>query len=783
MTATSSDTATFAFACALLAHGVPVVVCTPNPRWAPGAKIADLEHPAGWSTITAEECDISAYRPGVDALAMVSGHGVDAVDVDTKAGGSTKNLPPFRYFGITVTPSGGAHFYVRSTGIGKLSPLTTSSGHVGDYAGGTPGGGGRMLVYLPGSTRPKYPGRPYDIIQTADLDTLLEHDPDDDLIAALIGAGGNRNSQPGNRAARWADVRAWRAEHDQAATCPYGRSTVAALLAQADSVVPGDPTLGRHGWATRSAARVIELANAGCASAHDLDVIAAKLDEIKPEGGTDFGGCVAWALTNADGVTRCSTHRAAPQSPPPKQENPEASAPQPPQEPDAAETFTPSWSPVDLSTYVDGTHQPATPTLLHRTDGQALLYPGLVHDFHGESESGKSLVVQHLAAQLVNQAQGVLYVDYESDAAQVVRRLLDLGAAPDAIRTHFTYIRPEASPRAVTESAAWQALLERTFTLAVLDGVTDALGIHGGTTTDNDDIATWHREVPRTLARSTDAAVALIDHVTKNSETRGRFAIGGQAKMAAIDGASYNVEVVEPIGRGMRGTIALRVGKDRPGEIRAACGKWRSTDRSQEAARIVVDSTGEEGPGIHLKILPPEHRHDDEGDGKPFKPTAVMEKLSRLLEARREPITFNALLKAFRSDGGRARERLVAEGVDQLVAGGFVVEQPGARGSRMLRSAGVYRQRNDPDSDGYRAPFNGLVENPDRLPPTASPLPPGGGQVTASRTASPEGGAGGSDEHGRTSPPPAPTGGSRAPIQLDYLTGVRFNRDTGEVLE
>jgi hypothetical protein len=33
----------------------------------------------------------------------------------------------------------------------------------------------------------------------------------------------------------------------------------------------------------------------------------------------------------------------------------------------------PSWSPVDLSSYLDGSHKPVVPTLLARTDGVCLL--------------------------------------------------------------------------------------------------------------------------------------------------------------------------------------------------------------------------------------------------------------------------------------------------------------------------------------------------------------------------------------------------------------------------
>ncbi|WP_324276824.1 hypothetical protein [Blastococcus brunescens] len=123
---------------------------------------------------------------------MVGGHGVDVVDVDTKDDGSVGHLPPFRSFGIHTTPSGGRHYLVRSTGIGKISPLATSAGHVGDYVGGTPNGGSRLLAFLPGSTRPKYPDAGYGIEQPVDLDELFDCGPDDDLIGALVHAGGSR---------------------------------------------------------------------------------------------------------------------------------------------------------------------------------------------------------------------------------------------------------------------------------------------------------------------------------------------------------------------------------------------------------------------------------------------------------------------------------------------------------------------------------------------------------------------------------------------------------------
>jgi len=42
----------------------------------------------------------------------------------------------------------------------------------------------------------------------------------------------------------------------------------------------------------------------------------------------------------------------------------------------------------------------------------------------------------------------------------------------------------------------------------------------------------------------TGAALVEVDHVAKNRETRGRFAIGGQQKLAGV-AVAYGVEVID----------------------------------------------------------------------------------------------------------------------------------------------------------------------------------------------------------------------------------------------
>ncbi|MDU2058685.1 MAG: AAA family ATPase, partial [Dermabacter sp.] len=234
--------------------------------------------------------------------------------------------------------------------------------------------------------------------------------------------------------------------------------------------------------------------------------------------------------------------------------------------PEDASLDKPSWSPVDTTPYLDGTYTRPEPQLLKRSDGPALLYPGKTHTIYGESESGKSWIAQYVAVETLTNSGRVLYVDFESDAGDILDRLQTLGATPAQLKQpHFTYVRPDASPDAFHEQEAFRALLTEAYDFIVFDGVTEALNLHGKATKDNDEITQWMRAVPRRFSRETGAAVVLVDHVVKSIETRGRFPIGGQAKMAAIDGAAFLVEPVSAIGPGLDGALTIRVTKDRPG--------------------------------------------------------------------------------------------------------------------------------------------------------------------------------------------------------------------------
>lgn len=224
-----------------------------------------------------------------------------------------------------------------------------------------------------------------------------------------------------------------------------------------------------------------------------------------------------------------------------------------------------SWDAVEIPTNLE----PEPPTMLHRTDGMALLYPGKTHSFVGEPEGGKTWLALAACQETLARGAGVMYVDFEDSARGVVRRLTQLGVGLNSIRARFAYIRPAVK----IKSAGAEHSLVRTGAryrpeLIVLDGVTECMALHDWDINSSTDTARFLDWFPR-LWDKTGAAVVLIDHVVKAAESQGRWAIGSQHKLAGVNGASYTLKVVDVFGRGRHGRAEIGVAKDREGEVRA----------------------------------------------------------------------------------------------------------------------------------------------------------------------------------------------------------------------
>lgn len=285
-----------------------------------------------------------------------------------------------------------------------------------------------------------------------------------------------------------------------------------------------------------------------------------------------------------------------------------------------------SWWPKDLAELFSGDHHPPRPELCARDDGQALLYPGKCHAFNGESESGKSWAAL-IACVLTMRAKGhVLYLDFEDTAETVVTRLLALGAKPAQVLELFHYVEPHEpiltrGGKFTPANADLADTLDRwPISLAIIDGVTEAMTMHGLSLIDNAEYATFHGALPKRLALS-GAAVVQIDHVTKDRENRGRWAIGAQHKLAAMDGAVFSFQVAQPFGLGRHGITKMSIEKDRPGQLRQHAAGKRIAD-------LHLDSD-KDTHALSWSLTTPD---TPEGDDGTMRPSVIMERVSRFLE-------------------------------------------------------------------------------------------------------------------------------------------------------
>lgn len=371
---------------------------------------------------------------------------------------------------------------------------------------------------------------------------------------------------------------------------------------------------------------------------------------------------------------------------------------------EANKTASSSWRFEDLTQLASGVELPPTPTVFQREDGQGLFYRGAVNDLHGEPGCGKSMIAQIAAAQELKSSHDVIYIDYEDSARNVVKRLLLLGVTGEVIVAHFHYVRPSAKPSSPTSLGGWRETLDYadTATLAIIDGVTSCLAYAGLDSNSGDDIAAWYNTMPR-LISACGPAVVLIDHVVKSKDNRGRYAGGSMQKLALIDGISYSVDMTKPVGKGVRGTIVIKSGKDRISEIEEHCAvSWDSNgSHLREAARIEINGTNPKLMHVTIarpNMMPSEDRQTKRDD---FRPTGLMEKISQLVENAIEEPSQSELFDALKSDGSGAKTAIMSKAIRLLLEEGYVTNRASRHNRACYRSARPYRQIDDPKSDSF----------------------------------------------------------------------------------
>ena len=314
-----------------------------------------------------------------------------------------------------------------------------------------------------------------------------------------------------------------------------------------------------------------------------------------------------------------------------------------------------TWHPIDLAAIIDavvnGLDGDDAPTILRRSDGLGLFYPGEVNGIHGASGSGKTWFALHGCAQEVRSGRYVVYIDHEGNPRGIVRRLLALGVTADEVAARFLYVQPET---AFPEGGEALVTFVRDFqpSLVVIDSTGEGLALHGANPNADEEVARWFQQVPRRLA-SLGPAIGLVDHGAKASGSE-LWPIGSQRKRAAITGAQFYVETLTEFSR------------EKAGALRAICAKDRGGHFTVGQPVAVLHVTPEDD-GRRRRALTAPNPEDRRPTPEARAEAAQRELASRIvaLLADGQALSGNAIETALGGNRGAARaavSRLVNEG-------------------------------------------------------------------------------------------------------------------------
>lgn len=325
-----------------------------------------------------------------------------------------------------------------------------------------------------------------------------------------------------------------------------------------------------------------------------------------------------------------------------------------------------TWRPIDL--VAAAANPPEPPTI------GGLLYPAKRTLLSGERDSLKTWLALILAKAEMDAGYAVGWADIDAmGAGDIVDRLRLLGVRDELISQLFLYYAPAerlAGDRLLDVAAE---LGERGARLFIGDAFNPFLSLHGLDPEKTKDVETFWREVADPISRA-GAAPVMLDHVVKNERNRGKYAIGSERKASGAI-VHLGTRIVTPFGRGRVGSSALDCHRDRQGYL--------------PRPKVGLLEISAVGTAVTYTL-----RADQAGGT--FRPTHLMEKISRYLEAQDKPVPrSNVEQNVTGADRGKRKA------IDTLVEEGFAAASNGPRNARLIEHVRPYREAEDtePNTD------------------------------------------------------------------------------------
>ena len=277
----------------------------------------------------------------------------------------------------------------------------------------------------------------------------------------------------------------------------------------------------------------------------------------------------------------------------------------------------------------------------------------------------------------------IAFVDFESGPAETRRLLEDIGATSEEIGS-VTYFEPDGPP--ATDDI--ERIVSEGVTLVVIDAAAGAYDVSELDDNKRQDAERFAAAWIRPLWQR-GVTTIVIDHVTKNAEGRGKFAIGSERKLGQAD-VHLGLHAVKQLSRGTSGLVVVTTHKDRPGHL-----------TRPKAAEIELRSDPE-SHRITWEVRPAETENESG-----WRPTVLMQRVSEYLERQAGPVSRNAVEQHV---NGRAQ--YVRDALDCLLVDGYASETTGSRSSRLVSSLKPYIDTSShlvPTSSGTHSTTSSLV--------------------------------------------------------------------------
>lgn len=258
-----------------------------------------------------------------------------------------------------------------------------------------------------------------------------------------------------------------------------------------------------------------------------------------------------------------------------------------------------SWLAVDLATL--GEDDNVVPTMLRRTDGVGLIYPGKLHWFQGETESAKSWASLWTIAEILNDGENAIMFDFEDDGKSIRERLASMGISRDVLydQARFRYVRPAESMNRSDFGSHYTGEIK--WALSLFDGVNMGMSLDDLEQNSNKDIAQWVQRTVR-VAQGAGSAAVCVDHLRREGDDRFGSPVGGLHKKNIAD-VSITFRKEKALRRAefdpSEGVYSLTLVKDKAGRV-------SQYERRDDKRIADMHITSWPDGGITAKLNPPD---------------------------------------------------------------------------------------------------------------------------------------------------------------------------------